>query len=78
MNNRKHVYDHIDICVKCDRCRDEECCPGASADCDGTNWDFLDRYRENPKQFLTRFVCGCPESCAVAGPHCITPRKGDQ
>jgi len=36
----KHYRDGIGICLKCDQCDVEECCP-QTEECLGTNWDFM-------------------------------------
>jgi hypothetical protein len=44
---KKHFYDNCDhgICLNCDRCTRPECCEQFE-ECDGHNWDFLTRLRD--------------------------------
>lgn len=54
--HRKHAYDNLGICVKCDRCKDIECCPVPSTDCDGTMGAFLEGLLGDPSKFRSRFA----------------------
>lgn len=54
---KNHYFDGLMICLKCDMCEDPNCCPDTIRDCDGKNWEFMNRmqvYMNRIKRERTR------------------------
>ena len=73
---REHLFDDliiIKVCLRCDKCDSDICCPGTSLGCQGEDWALTQQEETKIKKFRTKQLCGCPETCAVVGPHCLPP-----
>lgn len=52
---KNHFYDRCDggICLNCDKCTYPDCC-SQTEECEGHNWDFLNRTPEEWAEWFKR------------------------